>query len=457
MWLYVPSTSLKSAPVTQASSELSGLQAFLLARSVTSKTRLMRPQYWSRRWKREPWLRLLSGATSEPSTVEGGVESWISSLPDSPASHIRLQVPVLVQEILDGFGLTLPASSERPSPGELSSRTCPDFERLDLTGCSGTLPLSGTMLNGVISERQMLEPITDEDASSCSRFYPTPTVTAYGYCKGGRPSAPKTRRDSLETWAPKWPTATATDGEKGNVVYARGNPGLNKASKMWVAGEKLSSKSSESESTKWPTSTVKDAQSSTRSGPNTNPGTTLTAAVRGWATMTVRDSGPRMTDSSEKSRLGADAKRWATPQAYSAPNSNTPGQVRLDQNAKNWATATVRDSKDGQGDDSNMRSLLGRQAPMMMRDGGELSSSAQILLQLCLLAGKTPQDEPLKWRLNPNFVEWLMGQEEGSSTLMGRDQDNRVARLRLLGNGVVLLQVAHAIEQLAGRARGDDG
>ena len=82
-FLYVPglpawnwaSTSL-SAPPT--------------APSVTWRGKPIQPRFWSAAWKKESWLRALSGTTLEPSTADAGVESWISSL---RASRVRSSPP----------------------------------------------------------------------------------------------------------------------------------------------------------------------------------------------------------------------------------------------------------------------------------------------------------------------------------------------------------------------------
>lgn len=48
-------------------------------------------------------------------------------------------------------------------------------------------------------------------------------------------------------------------------------------------------------------------------------------------------------------------------------------------------------------------------------------------------------------RLSPRFVEWLMGLEPGHVTGRGLA---RTAELRILGNGVVPQQAAHALRGL---------
>lgn len=91
MWLHIPSAVLPSAP------EQVGSSSECLSPASTSDgdtgwwvqssgTPTQRPASW-RGWKTRPWIRLLCGMTSPPSTVQRGVARWISSLRGSPASR----------------------------------------------------------------------------------------------------------------------------------------------------------------------------------------------------------------------------------------------------------------------------------------------------------------------------------------------------------------------------------
>lgn len=86
MWLHVPESSL-SVPVSTASASASDACFQRLARSVMSKSRHMQPRYWRAAWQKGGWITRLSGAICEPSTLDAGVERWISSLLDSPVSR----------------------------------------------------------------------------------------------------------------------------------------------------------------------------------------------------------------------------------------------------------------------------------------------------------------------------------------------------------------------------------
>jgi len=99
------------------------------------------------------------------------------------------------------------------------------------------------------------------------------------------------------------------------------------------------------------------------------------------------------------------AKMWQTPRASDGPHGGPNGSKgdlplpsqSIAETEKLWATPTARDWKDGGAPSMNVptNSLLGRQAPRSMTSGDASS----------------PSDPTLRprLRLNPEFVEWLMG------------------------------------------------
>jgi DNA (cytosine-5)-methyltransferase 1 len=86
-WLYIPNIEpLHSAPEPEGSNLASSLPDPERAASLTWRGKHMRPAHWSRAWKRDSWLRRLSGLTSPPSTLDRGVAAFIASLPEIHAS-----------------------------------------------------------------------------------------------------------------------------------------------------------------------------------------------------------------------------------------------------------------------------------------------------------------------------------------------------------------------------------
>jgi len=111
------------------------------------------------------------------------------------------------------------------------------------------------------------------------------------------------------------------------------------------------------------------------------------------------------------SESGGGASGWATPQSrdYRSAEGNDPRWENPDRSrnlndqvafeVRTWATPTTRDWKDGSDPSPLVPTnwLLGRQAPRTETVGQESSPSVQ----------NSPRPSPK--RLNPNFVEWLMG------------------------------------------------
>jgi hypothetical protein len=91
-WLYVPNltTPLPSAQEPGGSNSASSLPDPERAASLTWRGKHMRPEHWPRAWKRDSWLRRLSGLTLPPSTLDHGVAAFIASLPETPVSRTAL-------------------------------------------------------------------------------------------------------------------------------------------------------------------------------------------------------------------------------------------------------------------------------------------------------------------------------------------------------------------------------
>jgi len=87
-WLYVPGTSSACAPASadsnSASCSLSTAAPKLVEGSVTWRGKPQMLPAWSRRWRAGGFIRLLSGLTCSPSTLDHGVASFISSLRETP-------------------------------------------------------------------------------------------------------------------------------------------------------------------------------------------------------------------------------------------------------------------------------------------------------------------------------------------------------------------------------------
>lgn len=94
MWLHVPSLSAPGPGCSTSDSTLPPNEQALtqFAQSCTLNGKHTRPATWLRKWKQEPWMRLLSGLTLEPSQAQSAALTWVKqvwtpSLAESPASR----------------------------------------------------------------------------------------------------------------------------------------------------------------------------------------------------------------------------------------------------------------------------------------------------------------------------------------------------------------------------------
>lgn len=214
-WLYVPGMEGSASP---SDSQGSTPELFV----TLSGKPTQRPYSW-RGWKTRPWIGRLSGTISQPLTAQRGADEWISSLPVSPASRSQRQDSNAVLTMTAGSGLPSHGSSMMWDRVSSSWRTSPDlFGTVSLTS-SPILPSSGSMRNGVVSQRQPLAPRTGGNGSG---LWPTATAT-----DSERRSVPTTidgQTFSLVHAAQTWPTPTATEAKRGDCPSqrARSTPGL---------------------------------------------------------------------------------------------------------------------------------------------------------------------------------------------------------------------------------------
>lgn len=232
-WLYVP--GLEASPL--ASSELGRR----LAQSVMWREKPMRQQFWSNKWKKEHWLRHLSGVTLHPLMATAGVNMFISSLPASPANRSAWPENAWELAIRVGYGPKSSGYSMKPNPQSSLWRMSLRSGSTDLRKYSADLPFSGSMRSGVCSAQPRVEPPISANASSswlatptakgnqlspamqkkwagCRNWVPTPTASDYGRNKGGsNPEGPE--RPSLSTMARSGilPTVTSRDWKTGKA------------------------------------------------------------------------------------------------------------------------------------------------------------------------------------------------------------------------------------------------
>ena len=126
---------------------------------------------WRRECKTGSLSRLQSTVTCDPLTVSHGLESWILSLRDSPASPFRWLARSKETRTPGTSGRTSPGSSESADRQLSSWRTCEDSSTEDSSKSWKTFPASGSMRNGIFLARKRRERLTAGRGSSC---LPTP-------------------------------------------------------------------------------------------------------------------------------------------------------------------------------------------------------------------------------------------------------------------------------------------
>jgi len=205
-WLYVPGT----AGSASGSSSLN-LDS---AQSATWRGKPSLPRSWSARWKRGGWIRLLSGLTCDPSTLDHGVAVWTSFLRGSRASPSLKPASASLRETPVTSGPTSPASSPKQLPLWFSSRTSP-FE-------PSSNP-SETFEQWASASRRQSDALRKTwalrtAATAGSPLLPTPSATSYGSTNNGCPKDGRKQyatkgTPSLETMARHnlWPTPIVGD------------------------------------------------------------------------------------------------------------------------------------------------------------------------------------------------------------------------------------------------------
>ncbi len=352
-WLYVPGL--------EASSLGSRSPSQTIAVSVTSNGKPSpRPPSWPG-WKSRPWIRHLSGTTLPPSTAERGVERWISCLLATRANPSRRQAGGEASRTNGTYGPTSPASSARSSPRPSSWRTSPATYVWDSTRSSQTWERWVTGLQRDCSARLKLARAIGASGSSV------------------------------------WPTANATDGKGASQPMGR-RP---------ACDDDLPSRTAA-----WPS-----------------------PAERDWRAPNSEASQERRQHQGGEQLVNFVEHQWPTPAAVSYGNNQGGGMGRvgpirpsLENQSRQWPTPRS-------GDGEKMASLshrrreagrapdtltdASRQWPTVRVCSGKRSSGANRTEFYRAWSGRSsPQDRATpagptsstsSRRLNPLFVEWLMG------------------------------------------------
>lgn len=332
------------------------------ARSATSRSKHMPPQYWQRGWKKGGWIHALYGLAILPnSTQSHGVEKFIASLAATHASPTQSPEKERVLRTTDGSSTKFSALSKSCglilSSGKMSSGIPTDRSKLSPQHWSDW----ATVLRLEYSARPKSEPATDENDFSS---WPSARTSRGGYTRDN--GDPTKERPSLEGMAKMWPTARTEDGESSGMRHSRG---------------------------------VAD---------------TLTAVTRIWQTPATDSFRSRGLDRKDEMGLDQQARLWRTPSDPSKRGGPQRAEkraegghtVNLEDQVESWPTPTARDYRSPNSQDSqerrNQGSTRGQQLMNFVEHNSQFSPP-----DLPIQDGQT--SSPTRRTLNPLFVEMLLG------------------------------------------------
>ena len=418
-WLYLPSTVSSSSPGLACwvkDCELgSTIWASRIAPFATLSGKLTQPASWLRAWKKAPWMRLLSGPTLQPSTLDSGAERWIASLPDSRAKTYLL--PAGGQD------------STAPAPG-CSSRS----------SALPTIAVRGSSFWRT-SQASLLPPPplwTRKKASSTS-VQPPESWENW-------PTAGGMRNGSLfqrPTWAPAmaapdgfvshgamWQTPKASEEDSGSGMNSRGEPKLKAQANMWLTPHGMSGMEQETgkaggggefakQATNWTTPSATDVE---RGGSLTEKmtGTSLTQQVRSvWATPRATDvekGGPNCRGGRGDPILAGQVCQWPTPTYQDSEQAGGAGTIQRGMRGHSLnsmamlvsarPTPAARDSKGANSEEHALVTGGGRKHMDQLANFVAYSPLAQPIRD-GLQSSSTTQNS--RRHLNPLFGAWLMG------------------------------------------------
>lgn len=234
MWLYVPNllnetsspSVLGSEGLNSESASLSIISERLAGASAMWRGSALLPRAWSHQWKRGGFIRLLSGLTCSPSTLDLGVASFISSLQAIPAKTTALPESVPDHAESDS---SLPKSAVSPTSAGLILSSAKTYRG---TQMDNSQPSSRHWSDWATALRQEYsarpKPVIPCDANDCSSW-PSAKVARGGY---------EVQRDgtkvlTLEGAASEWMAPVADDTGTRTKRYGQGGMALSMQASMW--------------------------------------------------------------------------------------------------------------------------------------------------------------------------------------------------------------------------------
>lgn len=412
MWLYLPAISASSAE-PQVLSSPSELLCQTLAASATSRGKSRRQKFWSRALRTRLLTTRLSGLTSPPSTVSRGVDLWMESL---AASHVQTSLsqenaPESSGAIAADSSSNMAASFGKLNPDGSISKTSQQsslFQQEELF--SESLPPWGLMRSGELYERPTWVPAI---AGTASSSWPTADAQVMNDGESSETFLTRQARQkakgingngfglTLAMAAQLWPTVSV-DGLHNRVgVTETSGDGLSTAAKLWTTPQAHDSGQGDA---------ARVGRYATEHG-----GKNLADDVMLWSTPhTSISTGPGTSGRDGGENLQTQVHMWSTPNVPNGGRSLTDeqvasrGQTEKGKRQVGLENEASRDWKDGDCSQADVETngLLGRQVVewaysplgLQMSDG-----------PMCWCGTPGCVLRSHRRKLNPLFVEWLMG------------------------------------------------
>jgi hypothetical protein len=403
----------------------------------------MRLQWWQKKWKQASWLRVLSGMICTHLMASRGVDSWISSRLDCPASPSVSPARERATKTSDTSGPSSSESSEKCLPPWSSSRTSqPSLLGFDLSERNYATWVTSLRLD--YSARQKLALRTRGSGSSVSHSWPTPDSQLFGSQPNANQKAPATITDAAKNFNWPTPTSAAQGGRHEYANQGKGGRDIKSEAEHWntphgIANHDKSGKVAggggefAKQATQWRTPTDPSIRGGA-SGPEKRAAgghmVALDDQVTTWNASSADTDSPLSADDTDAQTA------WPTPGANDHKGSHQVGQRRgqLDEAAEmKWPTPTapgdhqIGTLEEGGGSGNPFRPAPATEKPGIsssesgpnsrqhwptpkMFDGNEgtdetmLQNLGELHLSLATVAMGN-----VKKKLNPLFVTWLMG------------------------------------------------
>ena len=209
-------------------------------------------------------------------------------------------------------------------------------------------------------------------------------------------------RPTVESGCSSWPTAVAGDGEKCS------NP------------RRVGDRTLPDEAKKWPTAKVATGDYCYTNGDHNKPVLNLEGVVRQWPTAGANDHKGTAREGQRRGQLDEAAEqKWATPKASTggADPTHRPTGKNLKFQTERWQTPATFQGKYRRqvGQTERAELLLPGQAELLLPGQAEHFHLAPTSSR----SGDKSSTSTSTRRLNPRFVEWLMGLPPRATELTG--------------------------------------